>query len=169
MELIIIRHASAEVREEFAQKGLEDQFRPLTMKGRKRMQKVCVALRDHVKSLDVIVSSPFTRARQTAEIISQIYFETKVIEAPELVPHSPPQAFLKWLRTEGRNYKRIAVVGHEPQLSTFASYLLTGKPSQSFINLKKGGVLALGTESFVDIQIGKAELLYLMPPKFLGA
>lgn len=167
MELIIIRHAPAEVREDFAKKGLEDQFRPLTLKGRKRMQKVCVHLRDHVKNIDLIVSSPFTRARQTAEIVSQIYFETKVVEAPELVPQSPPQALLKWLRTQGRNYKRIAVVGHEPHLSTFASYMLSGK-AESFIDLKKSGVLALGIESFADIQAGHAELLYSIPPKFLA-
>lgn len=166
MELIIIRHALAEVRESFAKKGLEDQLRPLTLKGRKRMQKVCVSLLDHVKTFDVIVSSPYTRARQTAEIVAQIYFETKVIEAPELVPHSPPQAFLKWLRTEGRKYKRIGIVGHEPQLSTFASYLLTGK-AESFIDLKKSGIIALGVESFADVQAGKAELLYSIPPKFL--
>ncbi|HWU41779.1 MAG TPA: histidine phosphatase family protein, partial [Bdellovibrio sp.] len=86
MELIIIRHAVAEEREDFVKKNLEDQLRPLTLKGRKRMQKICVKLRDYVKGFDVIVSSPFTRARQTAEILSQIYFETKVIETPELVP-----------------------------------------------------------------------------------
>lgn len=167
MELIIIRHGTAEEREDFAKKGLEDHMRPLTIKGRKRMQKVCVRLLDFVKDVDLIVSSPLTRARQTAEIVSQIYFETKVIEAPELVPHSPPQAFLKWLRTQGRNCRRIVVVGHEPQLSSFASYLLTGK-AESFIDLKKSGVIALELESFSGAEAGTAQLLYAMPPKFLA-
>lgn len=166
MELIIIRHAVAEEREDFAKKGQEDQFRPLTLKGRKRMQKVCVRMRDYVKSFDVIVSSPFTRARQTAEIVSQIYFETKVIETPELVPQSPPQAFLKWLRTQGRNYKRIVIVGHEPHLSSFASYMLSGK-TESFIDLKKSGIIALELESFAQAEAGSAQLLYSIPPKFL--
>ena len=165
MELIIIRHAVAEEREDFVKKNLEDQLRPLTLKGRKRMQKICVKLRDYVKGFDVIVSSPFTRARQTAEILSQIYFETKVIETPELVPQSPPQALLKWLRVQGRSYKRIAIVGHEPHLSTFASYLLTGK-AESFIDLKKGGVIALEMESFAQAEVGSAQLLYSIPPKF---
>ncbi|KHD87468.1 MAG: phosphohistidine phosphatase [Bdellovibrio sp. ArHS] len=166
MELIIIRHAIAVEREEFKKKGLEDHLRPLTLKGRKKMQKVCVDLRDHVKELDLIVSSPLTRARQTAEIISQIYFETKVVEAPELVPHSPPQAFLKWLRTQVRQQKRIAIVGHEPHLSSFASYMLTGK-TESFIDLKKSGVIALELESFAHAEAGAAQLLYSIPPKFL--
>ncbi|MNK06204.1 phosphohistidine phosphatase [compost metagenome] len=165
MELIIVRHAIAEEREDFAKKGLEDHLRPLTLKGRKKMQRVCVELRDHVKDVNVIVSSPFTRARQTAEIISQIYFDTKVIESPELVPQSPPQAFLKWLRVQAKSYKRVVVVGHEPHLSTFASYMLAGK-TESFIDLKKSGVICLQVESFAHAEAGGAELLWSIPPKF---
>lgn len=166
MELIIIRHGLAEEREDFAKKNLEDHLRPLTLKGRKRMQKVAIALRGHVEEFDVIVSSPFTRARQTAEILSQIYFETQVIEAPELVPHSPPEAFLKWLRIQGKKYKRIAIVGHEPHLSLFASYLLTGT-AESFIDLKKSGALCLEFESFAQAEAGTAQLTWYVPPKFL--
>lgn len=165
MELIIVRHGIAEEREDFAKKGLEDHLRPLTLKGRKKMQKVCVELREHVKSIDAIVSSPYTRARQTAEIISQIYYETKVYEAPELVPHAPPGAFVKWMRTQAKKYKRLVVVGHEPHLSAFASYMLTGK-SESFIDLKKSGVICLQMESFAHAEAGAAELMWYVPPRF---
>jgi phosphohistidine phosphatase len=164
LELVIIRHGIAEERETFAKKGLEDHLRPLTLKGRKRMQKVCVRMMDFFKEFDVIVSSPLVRARQTAEIVSQIYFETKVLEAPELVPQSPPQAFVKWLRTQGRNYKRIAIVGHEPHLSSFACYLLSGK-GESFIDLKKSGVIAMELESFAHAEAGCAQLTLAAPPK----
>lgn len=167
MELIIIRHAVAEAKEEFAKKGLEDHLRPLTLKGRKRMQKVSVKLQDYIKELDLIVSSPLVRARQTAEILSQIYYETKVVEAPELMPHSPPQAFLKWLRVQGRACKRIAIVGHEPHLTSFVSYMLTMK-SESFIDLKKGGVIGLELESFSQAEAGQAQLLFAIPPRFLA-
>lgn len=166
MELIIFRHAIAEEREDFQKKGLEDNLRPLTLKGRKKMQKVCVFLRDYLEEIDVIVTSPLTRARQTAEIISQIYFDTKVVETPELFPQSPPQAFLKWLRVQGRNYKRIAIVGHEPHLSAFTSYLLAGKP-ESFIDFKKSGVIGLEMESFAQAEAGSAQLMYYLPPKFI--
>ncbi len=165
MELIIFRHAIAEEREDFAKKGLEDHLRPLTLKGRKKMQKICVEMRDHIKGFDVIVSSPVIRARQTAEIISQLYADTPVIEAPELVPQAPPAAFVKWLRTQARNYRRIALVGHEPNLSCLASYLLSGK-SDSFIDLKKSGVLALEIESFAQAEPGSAQLMFYIPPRF---
>lgn len=166
MEIIIIRHALAQDRSEFSKRGVEDSLRPLTLKGRKRMQKICVRLLDHIKEIDIIVSSPYTRARQTAEIISQIYFETKVVESPELVPQTNPAAFLKWIRTQGRHYRRIIVVGHEPQLSSFASYMLTGKPN-TFIDLKKSGVIGLEVESFAHAEAGQAQLLFSLPPRFL--
>lgn len=166
MELLIVRHGIAEVREDFAKKNLGDHLRPLTLKGRKKIQKVGMQICSWMPTVDLIISSPFVRARQTAEILAQIYFGTTVVEAPELVPQSPPTAFLKWLKAHARDHNRVVVVGHEPQLSCFASFLLSGK-SDSFIDIKKGGALCLELESFDISQAGTAELLWLLPPKFI--
>lgn len=166
MELILFRHGIAEDREDFAKKNLDDHLRPLTLKGRKRVQKVGIKLRDWISEVDMIVSSPFTRARQTAEILSQIYFETPVVEAAELVPQSPAPAFLKWLRAHARDCSRVVMVGHEPHMTSFASYLLAGK-SDSFLDLRKGGVMCLELESFSQADIGTAELLWLIPPRMI--
>ncbi len=167
MELIIIRHAVAEERETFAKKGLEDQLRPLTLKGRKKMQKICQHIHDHIKGVDVIVTSPLVRARQTADIISQFYLQAKIIEAPELAPHCAALAFIKWLRTQGANYKKIIIVGHEPHLSTLASLLISGK-NESFIDLRKSGIIGIELESFSAAEAGHGHLLYAIPPRFFG-
>ncbi len=166
MELILFRHGIAEDREDFAKTNQDDHLRPLTFKGRKRVQKMGMKLADWIPEVELIVSSPYTRARQTAEVLSQIYFETPVIEAPELVPQSPCGAFLKWLKVHGREHSRLIVVGHDPQLSAFASYLLAGK-TEGFIDLKKGGVLCLELESFEHAQAGAAQLLWLLSPKLV--
>lgn len=160
-----MRHGLAEDREEFNRKNSEDSLRPLTLKGRKKTQKVAMKLRDLIDEVDVIVSSPFTRARQTAEIVSQIFIETKVVEAAELVPSSPPQAFKRWLRAHGDEYKRILIVGHEPHLSTFASYLMSGQ-TESLLELKKSGLLCLKVDSFKNISPGTAKLSWLLPPAY---
>jgi len=167
VELYIIRHGIAVEREDFKKKGLEDHFRPLTLKGRKRMQKVAIRLRDFVEDIDVLISSPLVRARQTAEILSQIYFDLEIIEAAELVPQSPPQAFVKWLRVHGRSYKKIAIVGHEPHLSNLASYLLSGEEG-SFIDLRKSGVLCLEIEDFATTEPGSSQLVFSVPPRMLA-
>lgn len=164
MELYLVRHAIAEDREDFAKTNKDDSLRPLTPKGRKKMQKVALGLRELIGGADLIVSSPFVRARQTAEILSQFFFDTKVVEAAELVPQSPPAAFLRWLKAHGRESHALMAVGHEPQLSVFASYLLTGQ-GEPVLSLKKSGVLCLEVESFDELAPGSAELKWLVPPK----
>lgn len=167
MELIIFRHGLAEEREEFAKKtGLEDHLRPLTLKGRKKTLKMAQYLKQLTKSADLIVTSPFTRSKQTAEIIQTVFDKIEVVEIPELVPQAPSLAFLKWLRIRGRTHKKIIVVGHEPHLSSFASYLLSGA-KESFIELKKGGLCSIEFESFEDLKPGVSSLSYLVSPKII--
>jgi phosphohistidine phosphatase len=166
MELILMRHGIAEEREEFAKKNAEDHLRPLTLKGRKRIQKVAMKLRDWVGDIDLIVSSPFVRARQTAELTSQIFIDTKVVEAAELVPSSPPQAFKRWLQSHGDQHKRVIAVGHEPQLSVLATFLMTGQ-LESVLEIKKGGILCLEMQSFKNTTAGSAKLLWLIQPRHI--
>jgi phosphohistidine phosphatase len=128
------------------------------------MQKVAIRLRDLIGDVDLIVSSPYVRARQTAEVLAQIFFDVKDVEAPELVPHSPPQAFLRWLKAHGREVKSMLVVGHEPQLSVFGAYLMAAK-TESLFELKKSAVACLETADAEDLEPATAELLWLIPPK----
>jgi phosphohistidine phosphatase len=164
MELIVMRHGIAEDREEFAKKNLEDHLRPLTIKGRKRSQKIAMKLRDWLDDIDIIVSSPFVRARQTAEIVSQIFIDKKVLESAELVPSSPPQAFKRWLHAHGDEHKRMLIVGHEPQLSVLVTFLMSGQ-MEPVLEIKKGGVLCLEIESFKNVAPGTAKLLWLIQPR----
>ncbi|MFZ4405240.1 MAG: phosphohistidine phosphatase SixA [Pseudobdellovibrionaceae bacterium] len=164
MELILIRHALSEDRQEFARKKQPDHLRPLTLKGRKKMQKIAMRLQDFVSELDLIVSSPYTRARQTAEVLSQIFFDIEIKESSDLVPQGHPLAFLKWLKAHARNFKKVVVVGHEPQLSFLASYLLADT-NESFFDLKKSGIIFLEIESFAHLQQGQAVLKGFVSPK----
>ncbi len=164
MDLILMRHGVAEERQEFAKKNLEDHLRPLTFKGRKKIQKISMQLRDWLDQADLIVSSPFVRSRQTAELVSQIFLDTKVVEAAELVPSSPPQAFKRWLHAHADHHQRIIVIGHEPQLSVLATFLMTGD-AEPILDLKKGGVLCLQISSFKNVAPGTARLAWLLQPR----
>lgn len=164
MELFLIRHAVAESRESFLKKGKEEHLRPLTFKGAKRMQKICQELKPHTPSLDMIVSSPHKRAKQTAIIVAQIFQVKNIVECPELSPNCSPHLFMKWLRSQSASFKRIAAVGHEPQLGLFASFALTGI-EKNFIDLKKSGIIYLKVPSFSTIKGGDALLQFSLPPK----
>lgn len=165
MYLYVVRHAVAEEREEFAKKNTDDSLRPLTPKGKKKLQKMILGLEKEFEKMDMIVTSPYVRAKQSAHVVSEIAENAKIVESAELVPHAPPQALLKWLKTHGAQCKKIAIVGHEPHLSMFTSYLLTGNSKENLIELKKSSVALVEIGSFEDITPSKAKLLWLTSPK----
>ena len=165
MNLIVVRHALAEDREDFAKKNKDDSLRPLTVKGKKRLKKVLDEMTQSLSSVDLIVTSPYVRAKQSAQIVQE-KIRAKIVEAAELVPHSPPQAFVKWIKSQGADKKTIVAVGHEPQLSLLISYLLAGK-NQSFVELKKSGMASLEISSAEDIETQPARLNWLVSPKLL--
>lgn len=167
MEIYLIRHAIAEDREDFEKTDKDDSLRPLTAKGRKKMQKTALKLHDLIGDVDAIVTSPYVRARQTAEILSQIFYETPVKEALELVPHAPALGFIRWMQAHGRDVQSLLVVGHEPHLSLLASYLLAGK-NESFIELKKAGIACLEMGLAEEAGPASAHLKWLIPPKLWG-
>jgi phosphohistidine phosphatase len=141
MQLLIIRHAIAEDKDEFAKSGRPDSERPLTKHGRKVMARVAQGLRREVKSLDVLAASPLVRAAQTAAIVAKEYDEIHVETVPALTPESAPTTLASWLRTQ-RDAEVVAVVGHEPHLGMLVTWLMTGMRG-SHINLEKGGACML--------------------------
>lgn len=166
MKLILVRHAMAEDREEFFKRNIEDHLRPLTAKGKKKMFKVASEFSELIGEVDHIITSPFLRAKETADILHDVFPGAHVLEAAELVPQSPPQSFLKWLRSFQGSFKTIMAVGHEPQLSVFASFLLTGD-AVSRIDFKKSGMLCFEFESTEDLVQRHIQLKWMIHPKMV--
>jgi phosphohistidine phosphatase len=141
MQLLIIRHAIAEDKVEFARTGRDDTERPLTREGKRQMRHVVKGMRRVVRSVDVLASSPLVRAEQTAAIVAEEYDEISIDTVPELSPESDPAAFARWLRTQSEA-KVVAVVGHEPHLGMLTTWLMTGS-RESHVTLEKGGACML--------------------------
>ncbi|MDQ3698688.1 MAG: histidine phosphatase family protein [Gemmatimonadota bacterium] len=143
MELLIIRHAIAEDREAFARTGQDDGLRPLTPGGARKMQRVARGLVRAAPSLELLATSPLVRAVQTAEIVAAAYGVVEPLVIEQLTPEARPADFLRWLRGRGaRDALTIGAVGHEPALSTLATWLLTGE-EESRVELKKGAACLL--------------------------
>jgi phosphohistidine phosphatase len=140
MQLVVIRHAIAQEREEFAPTGRDDSLRPLTDKGRSKMKQAAAGLRELVPEISVLAASPFTRAQQTAQIVADEYKGLRVITTSALEPDSEFEEFAEWLRT--RRGDTVAVVGHEPHLGTLVTWLMTGI-EESRVPLKKGAACLL--------------------------
>jgi len=143
MQLLVIRHAIAEDREAFAASGRDDSERPLTDEGRTKMRRVAERLRRLAPSLDLLASSPYARAMETARIVASEYGlrdeDIKVVDG--LVPDAPLQQFVSWIERRKR-VKVAAIVGHEPHLGQLVTWLMSGLP-ESRVELKKGGACLL--------------------------
>lgn len=159
MRLLLIRHAIAEEREDFARTGKDDRLRPLTDEGRKKMKQAARGLRTLVPDIDLLATSPLTRAAQTGAILDSVYGGLDEVEIEELTPETTPEEFLRWLRRQKGDL--VAAVGHEPSLSQILGWLLTGTDRRLFA-FRKGGacLLDLGDEPAG----GTATLLWALTP-----
>src|SRR5688500_8135237 len=137
MQLLIIRHADAGDAHEWAKTRQPDSKRPLSDKGHEQMGAASKSLASLVSDVDLLASSPYTRALQTAEIVLSRYESAAREITDTLVPEAHPEQFVKWLRGQGPR-QVVAAVGHEPHLSTLATWLVAGSEESRF-ELKKGG------------------------------
>lgn len=164
MQLLVIRHAIAEDREEFAVTGLDDDLRPLTREGRRRMRRAARGLRGLVPELGALAASPLVRAAQTAEVLAGEYGVREWAAWPELSPGVHPSMLVDRLRSLHVDGGPVAVVGHEPDLGELVSWLLSGRTG-SFVELKKGAACLLEFDGPPDPD--RARLLWLMAPGHL--
>ena len=142
MNVLVIRHAIAEDRDVFARTEKDDDERPLTDEGRKKMARGAQGLHALVPKLDLIASSPLVRAQQTAAIVAKEY-GTRVDETTKVLePDARLEGFVKWASSHEEK-ETIAVVGHEPHLSALVTWLMSGL-DDSRLELKKGAACFLG-------------------------
>ena len=141
MRLVVIRHAIAETREQFAVSGQDDDLRPLTEEGRRKMREAAKGLHRVVGQIDLLATSPLVRAAQTAAIVAAEYDDIGVVTESALEPEGELGAVLSWLRAQ-ENAEVVAIVGHEPHLGVLVTWLLTGVASPR-LPMRKGGACLL--------------------------
>lgn len=162
MNFYIIRHAIAF--EEGAEEYEEDRERPLTEKGRKKMKQIANGLQTLGVDFDVILSSPYLRSLETAEIIASVFkMKKKIALSDNLMPMGDPELLLSEI-TEKYAVDSLALIGHEPQLSDLINMLVTGNAKMD-ITLKKGGVCRLLIDNL--LQDRRATMDWLLTPRIL--
>lgn len=144
MRILLVRHAIAEDRDRLASSAADDNARPLTDAGRRRMRKSANRLRRLLKPLDRIGTSGLVRATETAALLGRSYGRARIERVDALAPGGQPQAVLEWLCGFDPG-DTVALVGHEPDLGRLAGYMVCGRPLR-VIALKKGGVCLLEYE-----------------------
>lgn len=115
-------------------------------------------------SFDRILSSPYARARQTAQIVAEPFGAAKKLELTDLLaPDGSAKKLVELLNRLDPQPENVLLSGHEPYLSEFISLLMSGGSSTVTVLLKKGGLCKLTTE---DLKPGRcATLEWLLTSK----
>lgn len=159
-ELYLIRHGLAAERGE---NYPDDTKRPLTSKGIQRMRQEGKALVALDVTLDVILTSPLVRTRQTAEALAASFREPPpIVNAPSLAPGGTQNAIIDELSKQSHRRKRIALVGHEPGIGELAGRLLGVRKPLEF---KKGAIARIDVTALPTA--GPGSLRWFLTPRVL--
>jgi phosphohistidine phosphatase len=161
MELLIIRHAIAFPRDRH--RWADDAARSLSPAGVKRSRKAASGLKELCKAPDRLLTSPLVRARQTAKILTEVAGWPPAEVALELKPGQSAVAVLALLGKD--RSKRIAIVGHQPDLSVLLAACLFRDSGALPIEMKKNAVACLSFRS--RARAGSATLKWLATPRML--
>jgi phosphohistidine phosphatase len=159
MKCYFLRHGIAAERGEWEGSDFD---RPLTDEGHARMAREAKAIAKFDLGIELILTSPLVRAKETAEIVAKALKLQERLVVDERLGLAFDRIRLEGMLREHRGAKALLLVGHEPGMSRTIGELVGG----AAIDLKKGGLAR------VDLPDGgesRGALLWLVPPKILVA
>ncbi|MBX3354465.1 MAG: histidine phosphatase family protein [Phycisphaeraceae bacterium] len=142
MRLLLVRHAKAFDRD--PARWPDDSTRPLTDEGRRAFRRLAERLDRWVDPPRVVLASAWSRAWETAQILEERALWPARVREPMLEDAEETGATAELLeRIRRASVASMAMVGHEPFLSRFASRLLCGRADGVAIDFRKGAVIEL--------------------------
>ena len=161
MDLYICRHGIAV---ELGDGVTRDAERPLTPEGKRKLNQIGKALNLLETNIELVVSSPYVRAIETAEILYEsLHVQNAMEVTEELTPNGNVRQLLALLRK--LHPKSVLVVGHEPYLSSLIALLVSGNPDAAIL-MKKGSIGKLVANR---LEFGRCACLeWLLTPKQMG-
>jgi phosphohistidine phosphatase len=161
MFIYIARHAWAGDRGD--PRWPDDSLRELMPEGIERFTKVVKALADRGFAPKRIATSPYTRCRQTADIIAKyVAGKPEIEELDALEPGSELEPLIDWSNSQSEC--DVCWVGHSPDVEDLAADLIGEGDAR--IRFAKGAVAAISFDAEVGMGIG--ELHWLTTAKSLG-
>ena len=161
MKIHVLRHGIAVNRNDLDVEN--DAERPLTPKGKRQLRQVAAAMKKMGLRFDLVLSSPYLRARQTAEIVAdslKLKKQLKFLDA--LAPDGSLKNLIGQLNESKPAPENVLLVGHEPYLSCLISLLTTGGMDLA-MDFKKGGLCKLEIEKLSHGRC--ATLVWLLTPR----
>jgi len=168
IDVYLLRHGIAA---ELGEGGVfHDADRPLTTEGRAKMRQEAEGMRRLGLKFNLILTSPLLRARQTAEAVAEIMELQNRVNICEAL--APGRGFAGgsgndaeiFLEMGAYQFDRVLLVGHQPDLSELASFILTGNHNLN-VAFKKGGLCGIQVASLPPR--GPGLLRWLLTPRQL--
>jgi phosphohistidine phosphatase len=160
MEIYILRHGIAE-----DHNAGGDAKRALTEEGRRKLRRVLDRAEKAKVAPSLILSSPYKRARETAEIAAEVlHCAGKIVDTQALLPEASPEALWEEIRTR-RDETAILIAGHQPMLGSAVAWLM-GTPTVE-VEMKKGALARIDVDRFGPKPQGV--LRWLLTPRLAGA
>jgi phosphohistidine phosphatase len=160
-QLFLIRHGVAEER---GDAWPDDAKRPLSEDGIERFRKSARGLARLDVWIDVVLTSPLVRARQTADIVASAFDpRPSIITIESLAPEGSYASLVADLEKHGRK-TRIALVGHEPGIGELGARLIGSRHSFEF---KKGAVCRIDVDEIPPV--GPGDLRWFLTPKVMAS
>lgn len=160
MEIYILRHGIAEE----AKAGQADAGRRLTAEGKQKLLRILACARKAGVQPEVLLSSPYKRAMETAGMArEQLKVERPIVGTEVLIPMERAEKVWDEIRIY-KDASQLMVVGHEPQLSNVIAFLI-GAPAGR-VEMKKGAIARVDVESIGLRPSGV--LVWLLTAKLAG-
>jgi phosphohistidine phosphatase len=159
MQLYIVRHGIAIDREDPKCPAEADRY--LTEEGIEKTKQVAKGIAALGVHADLMVSSPYVRAMQTATIFASAleYPKQKVRRTESLLPGADPGAVLRELARE-KNASSVFCFGHAPHVDGLVA-LAVGAPHH-ISSMKKAGVALVELKRLAP---PNGQLIWLVTPK----
>ena len=160
MDIYLLRHGIAED----GRAGEPDSERSLTAEGKKKLRTVLRVAADAGVRPSLILTSPYKRAVQTAELAAEaLHYNGDLLRTRSLEPSARPDTVWGEIRVH-KDEPAILLAGHEPLFSTLTAYLVGCADFQ--IDFKKGGLVCVELDRFVNEPRGV--LKWYLTPKLAG-
>ena len=166
MNMYLIRSAEASP---WGENGISlDDRRPLTPAGLERAKQLAVGLRSHKVLLNVVITSPLGRARETAVAMLGAWTPPPPLQPPQLLenddlkPDGKYKRLTRFLRDHPLN--SVALIGHGDFLSCYTGWLIGSQNAD--IQLAPAGVAHITFS--VEPRKGTGALVWLVTPEWLG-
>ena len=162
--LLLLRHAKSS----WNAPATRDIDRPLGGRGERDAPRVGKALKDSGATVDLVVSSPATRARQTAELVTAAANYKGPVRFEPAIYEASASDLLDVVRALPDDAETVVLVGHNPGFEELLGALCGGRSAPARVRVPTAALacVELDCERWRDADAGT--LQWMLVPRILG-